>query len=58
MTLTVLYHTIPHKLCGCEVKDVHGLHSFVSTQSEEKGQFVFHPLFAVAKAFYVCIFER
>ena len=25
LSLNVLYHTIPHKLCRCEVKDVHGL---------------------------------
>ena len=33
---TVLYHTIPHKLCGCEEKDVHGLQSFVWTYSKKK----------------------
>ena len=31
LSLYVLYHTISHELCGCEVKDVHGLQSFVST---------------------------
>ena len=36
LTLNVLYHTIPRELCRCEVKDVHGLQSFVSTQSDKK----------------------
>ena len=36
LTLDVLYHTIPHELCRCEVKDVHGLQSFVSTHSEKR----------------------
>ena len=30
LTLNVLYHTIPHQLCRREVKDVHGLQTFVS----------------------------
>ena len=25
LTLNFLYHTFPHELCRCEVKDVHGL---------------------------------
>ena len=40
-TLNVLYHTTPHQLCGCEVKDVHGLQSFISTQSEKSGNVLF-----------------
>ena len=35
LSLNVLYHTIPHKLCRCEAKDVYGLQSFVSTHTEE-----------------------
>ena len=35
------YHTIPHKLCGCEVKDVHSLQSFASTHSEERDSVLF-----------------
>ena len=41
LTLDVLYHTIPHQLCRCEVKDVHGLQSFVSTRSEESDSLLF-----------------
>ena len=41
LTLNVLYHTIPYQLCGCEVKDVHGLQSFVSTHSEESDSWLF-----------------
>ena len=40
-TLNVLYHTIPHKLCGCGINNVHGLQSFVSTHSEESGSVLF-----------------
>ena len=58
LTLKVLYHTIPHQLCRCEVKDVHCLQSFVSTHSEENDSLFFHPLFAVTDAFNVGIFER
>ena len=54
-TLNVLYHTTPHELCGCEVKDVHSLQSLVSTHSEESDGF--HPLFAITNAFHICIFE-
>ena len=57
LTLYVLYHTIPHELCRCEVKDVHSLQSFVSTYSE-KSEFAFHRLFAITNAFNICIFER
>ena len=32
---------IPHELCGCEVKDVHSLQSFVSTRSEESDNLLF-----------------
>ena len=41
LTLQALHHTIPHQLCGCEVKDVHGLQSFVSTHSEEGDRLLF-----------------
>ena len=41
LTLNVLYHTIPHELFKCEVKDVYGLQSFVSTHSEESGSLLF-----------------
>ena len=41
MGLFALYHTIPHKLFGCEVKDVHGLQSFISTHSEESDSVLF-----------------
>ena len=41
LTLNVLCHTIPHKLCSWEVKDVHGLQSFVSTHSEESDSLLF-----------------
>ena len=41
LTLHVLYHTISHQLCQCEVKDVHGLQSFVSTHSEESDSLLF-----------------
>ena len=41
LSLTVLYHTILHQLCRCEVKDVHGLQSFVSTHSEERDSLLF-----------------
>ena len=37
----VIYQAIPHELCRCEVKDVHGLQSFVSTHSEESGSLLF-----------------
>ena len=57
LTRNVLHCTIPHELCGCGVKDVHGLQSFVSTHSGKKGQFAFHPLFATANAFNICFFE-
>ena len=43
LTLNVLYHTIPHQLCRCEVKDAHGLQSFVSTHSEESDRLLFIP---------------
>ena len=41
LTLNVLYHTIPHKLCRCEMKDVHSLQSFISTHSEESDSLLF-----------------
>ena len=44
LTFNVLYHTIPHKLCRCEVKDVHGLQSFVSTHSGKKSDIVLFTL--------------
>ena len=41
------------------MKDEHGLQSFVSTHSEESDmQFAFHPLFAIANAFNICVFEN
>ena len=55
LTLNVLYHTIPHELCGCEGKDVHGLQSFILTLSDESEQFAFHPPFARTNAFNICI---
>ena len=41
LTINVQYHTIPHELCRCQVKDVHGLQSFVSTHSEESDSLIF-----------------
>ena len=41
LTLNVLYHTIPHDLCGCEVNDVHGLQNFVSTHYDGSGSVLF-----------------
>ena len=41
LTLKVLYHITPHELCRCEVKDVHGLQSFVLTHSEESDSLLF-----------------
>ena len=41
LTLHALYHTIPHELYACEVKDVHSLQSFVSTHSEEDDSVLF-----------------
>ena len=51
LTLNVLYHTIPHELCKCQVKDVHGLQSFFLTHSK---------VTKVARTndFKICIFER
>ena len=54
--LNVLYHTIPHQLCGCQGRDVHGLQSFVSTHSEESDSVPFI-LFTITNAFHICIFE-
>ena len=50
LTLNILHHTIPHQLCGCEVKDVHGLQSFVLTHSEESDSMLF-TLCAITNAF-------
>ena len=41
LTLHVLYHTIPHEVCRCQVKDVRGLQSFVSTYSKESDSLLF-----------------
>ena len=41
LTLHVLYHTIPHELCRCQVKDVHSLQSFTSTWFEESDSVLF-----------------
>ena len=41
LTLKVLYHTIPHELCRCEVKDVHSLQGIVSAHSEESDSLLF-----------------
>ena len=41
LTLNVLYHNTPHQLCRCEVKDVHGLQSSVSTHSEKRDSVLF-----------------
>ena len=41
LALNVLYYTIPHELCMCEVKDVHGLQSFITTHSEESDSLLF-----------------
>ena len=35
LTVNVLYHTIPHEMCRCEVTVVYGLQSFVTTHFEE-----------------------
>ena len=56
LTLNVLYHTIPHKLFRCELKDAYGLQSFVSTHSEKR-RFAFLPLFTSRNAFNLCIFK-
>ena len=37
----MLYQTIPYELCRCEMKDVHGLQSFISTHSEESASLLF-----------------
>ena len=36
---------------------MHGLQSFVSTHSEERDKFAFHPLFAIANTFNISVFE-
>ena len=41
LKVNVLYHTMPHKLCGCEVKDAHSIQSFVSTHSGESDSVLF-----------------
>ena len=41
LTLNVLYHIILHQLCRSEMKDVHGLHSFISIHSEESDSLLF-----------------
>ena len=38
-TFTVLYHTISHKLCRLEMKDMHGLQCFSSTDSDGSESF-------------------
>ena len=53
LTLNVLYHTMPHKLC--EEKDVRDVQSFVSTHFEESDSVL--ALFAIKNTFNVCIFE-
>ena len=54
LTLNVVYHTIPHKLCRCEVKNMHGLQSFVSQESGS----CFSSHLQYKKKFNICIFER
>ena len=34
LTLTVLHHTIPHKLCRSEMKGMHSVQCFSSTDSD------------------------
>ena len=41
LALDVLYHTVNRELCRCQVKDVHGLQSFVSANSEESVSLLF-----------------
>ena len=41
ISLNVLRHTIPYKLCRFEAKDVHGLQNFVLTHSEESDSLLF-----------------
>ena len=41
LRLNVLYHTIPHELCTCEVKDVHRSQGFALTHSEESDSLLF-----------------
>ena len=41
--MVILNRTIPHKLCGCEVKDVYVFQSFVSTLSEESDSLLVSP---------------
>ena len=57
LTLNLLYHTTPRKLCRCEVRDVHSLQSFVSTHSEENESLLFNLLFAITYAFNISSFE-
>ena len=57
LTLNVLYHTIPHELCRCEVKDVHSLQSYVFDTFWRKWQSAFHPLFAITNALNIWIFK-
>ena len=56
LTLNVLYYTIPHELCRCQVKDEHSLQSFILTHSEESDSWLFI-LFAISNAFNICILE-
>ena len=58
LTLHVLYLTIPQELCRCEAKGVHGFTELISTHSEKKSEFSFHPLFAISNAFNISIFGR
>ena len=41
LTLNVLCRAIPHQLCRCQVKDVHDLNSFISTDFEESDSVLF-----------------
>ena len=51
LTVNVLYHTIPHELYGCEVKDVYGLQSSISTILEKKVTVCFSPSLCNNKCF-------
>ena len=39
--INVLHHTIPYKLCRFEMKDMHGLQRFSSTDSDESENLLF-----------------
>ena len=57
LSLNIPHHTIPYELCRCEVKDVHGLPSFVLTHYEESDT-AFYALFALKKMLLIAAFSK